>query len=90
LSWFGHINRIPETSIVNKIYKWKPFTTRPVGKPKSRREDDVRNDLKKMKFIKWAEHTSKIALNERILLTRPRLYQSCSAIKEEEEDDDDE
>jgi hypothetical protein len=42
-----------ETSIVKKIYKWKPFTVRPVGKPKSRWEDDVRNDLKKMKIIKW-------------------------------------
>ena len=55
LSWFGHINRMPETSIVKKIHKWKPLTGRPVGKPKSRWEDDVRNDLKKMKFIKWTE-----------------------------------
>jgi len=36
LSWFGHINRMPETSIVKKIQKWKPFTGRPVGRPKSR------------------------------------------------------
>jgi hypothetical protein len=54
LSWFGHINRMPETSIVKKIYKWKPFTRRPVGRPKSRWEYD-RDDLKKMKLIKWAE-----------------------------------
>jgi hypothetical protein len=32
---------------------WKPFTGRPVGRPKSRWEDVVRNDLKKMKIIKW-------------------------------------
>jgi len=38
---------MPETSIVKKIHKWKPFTGRPVGRPKSRWEDDVRNDLKK-------------------------------------------
>jgi hypothetical protein len=44
---------MPETSIVKKIYKWKPFTRRPVGRPKSRWED-VRKDLKKMKLIKWA------------------------------------
>jgi hypothetical protein len=44
---------MPETSIVNNIYKWKPFTRRPVGRPKSRWEDDVRNDLKKMRLIKW-------------------------------------
>ena len=55
LSWFGHINRIPETSIVKKTYKWKLFTGRPVGRPKSRWEDYVKNDLKKMKLIKWAE-----------------------------------
>jgi hypothetical protein len=24
LSWFGHINRMPETSVIRKIYKWKP------------------------------------------------------------------
>jgi hypothetical protein len=47
LSWFGHINRMAETGTVQKIYKWKPFTGRPVGRPKSRWEDDVRNDLKK-------------------------------------------
>jgi hypothetical protein len=35
-----------ETSIVKKIYKWKPFTSRPVGRPKPRWEDDVRKNLK--------------------------------------------
>ena len=55
LSWFGHINRMPETSIVKRIHKWKPFTGRPTERPKSRWEDDVRNDLKKMKRMKWAE-----------------------------------
>ena len=55
LSWFGHINRMPETGIVRKIYKWKPSTSRPVarpvGRPKFRGEDDVRNELRKMKVI---------------------------------------
>jgi len=55
LSWFGQINRMPETSIVKRMHKWKPFTGRPTGRPKSRWEDDVRNDLKKMKLMKWAE-----------------------------------
>jgi hypothetical protein len=52
LSWFGHVNRMPETSIVKKIYKWKPFTGRPVGRPNSQWED-IRNNLKKTKRIKW-------------------------------------
>ena len=55
LSWSGHTNRMAETDIVKKIYRWKPFTSRLIGRPKSRWEDDVRNDLKKMKLIKWTE-----------------------------------
>jgi hypothetical protein len=43
------------TGTVQKIYKWKPFTGRPVRRPKSWWEVDVRNDLKQMKLIKWAE-----------------------------------
>jgi hypothetical protein len=54
LSWFGHIHRKPETSIIRKIYKWQPLATRPVGRPKYR-WDDVRNDLRKMKLFKWSE-----------------------------------
>ena len=49
------MNRMSETSIVKRKYKWKPFTGRPAGRPKSRWEDDVRNGLKKMKLMKWAE-----------------------------------
>ena len=51
LSWYGHTIRMPETSTVRKIHKWKPSTSRPVGRPKFRREDDVRDDLRKMKLI---------------------------------------
>jgi hypothetical protein len=50
---FSGVYITPETIIVKKIYKWKPFTGRPVGRPKSRWEDDVRNDLKRMKLTKW-------------------------------------
>ena len=39
LSWFGHVHRKPETSIVRKIYKWQPYITRPVGRPKHRWDD---------------------------------------------------
>jgi hypothetical protein len=55
MSWFGHIHRKPETSIVRKIYKWQPLATRPVGRPKYRWDYDVRNDLRKMKLFKWSE-----------------------------------
>jgi hypothetical protein len=28
LSWFGHIHRKPETSMVRNIHKWQPYVTR--------------------------------------------------------------
>ena len=37
----------------HKIYKWKPFASRPIGRPKNRWEDDVRKDLQTMKINKW-------------------------------------
>jgi len=46
---------MPETNTVKGMHKWKPFTGRPAGKPESRWEDDVKNDLKKMKLMKWPE-----------------------------------
>ena len=55
LSWYGHIYRKPETSIVKKIYKWQPHVTRPIGRSKDRWDDDVRNDLRKMRLLKWTE-----------------------------------
>ena len=48
------INRMPKTNTVKRIHIWKPFTGRPAGRPKSRWDVDVRNDLKKMKLMKWA------------------------------------
>ena len=84
LSWFGHINRMCETSMVKKIHKWKPFTGRPVGRPKSRWEDDVRNNLKKIKLVKWAEQIQDRP-KWKDIFEKAKLYQSCSAIQEEEE-----
>ena len=72
LSWVGHTNRMPETSIVKKIYKLKPLTRRPVGTPKSRWEDDVRNDLKKMKLIKWADQVQD-RLKWKLTVEKPRF-----------------
>ena len=39
--------------MVKKIYKWKPMLTRTLGRPKNRWEDDIRNDMKKLKIKNW-------------------------------------
>jgi hypothetical protein len=36
-----------------KVYKWKPMLRRPLGRPKNRWEDDIRDDMKKLKMKNW-------------------------------------
>jgi hypothetical protein len=42
LAWFGHVYRMPDDSMVKKIYEWSPMSTRSKGRPKHRWEDDVK------------------------------------------------
>jgi hypothetical protein len=44
---------MPEEKMVKKVYKWKPMLRRPLGRPKNRWEDDIRNDMKKLKIKNW-------------------------------------
>jgi hypothetical protein len=41
---------MPEERMIKKVYKWKPRITRPLRKPKNRWEDDIRNEIKKLKI----------------------------------------
>jgi len=48
----------PFTSIAGrengkKGHKWKHMSIRPQGRPKNRWEDDIRNDMKKLKIKNW-------------------------------------
>jgi hypothetical protein len=45
LKWLGHVERMPKEREVTRIYKWKPFASRPIERSKNRWEDDVRKDL---------------------------------------------
>jgi len=52
LSRFGHVQRMPDTRTVKKIFKWKPLTKRSQGKPKYRWEDNIKQDICQMKIEK--------------------------------------
>jgi hypothetical protein len=53
LSWFGHLHGMPEERIVKRVYKGKPMLTRPLERPKNRWEDDIINNVKKLKIKNW-------------------------------------
>ena len=53
LSWFGHVQRMPDTRRVKKIFKWSPLTKRSQGRPKYRWEDKVKQDICQMKVKNW-------------------------------------
>jgi hypothetical protein len=45
LSWFGHVQRMPDTRTGKKIFNWKPLTKRSQGRPKYRWEDNITQDI---------------------------------------------
>jgi hypothetical protein len=53
----NEILTIKPTRCTNSIYKWKPYATRPKGRPRVRWDDDVRNDLRKMGVNNWKQMT---------------------------------
>ena len=42
-----------EDTIVQKIKRWKPMSKRPIGRPKTRWEDDVLEDIKNINISNW-------------------------------------
>jgi hypothetical protein len=42
-----------EERVVKEVYKWKPMLRRPLGRPKNRWEDDIRNYIKTLKIKNW-------------------------------------
>ena len=41
LNWLGHVERVAEDNIVQKIKRWKPLSKRLIGRSKTRWENDV-------------------------------------------------
>jgi hypothetical protein len=53
LNWLGHIERMSKERVVKQINNWKSIASRPIGRPKNRWDDDIRNDIKIMKANNW-------------------------------------
>jgi hypothetical protein len=55
LGWLGHVHRMPDERMVKKVYEWKPMAIRSLGRPQTRWENDVKNDLNIMKIYIWKD-----------------------------------
>jgi hypothetical protein len=44
---------MPKERELTRICKWKPLVFRPIGRPKYRWAEDVRNDLQTMTIKNW-------------------------------------
>ena len=59
IKWLGHVERMAEDNIVQKIKRWKPMSKRPTGRPKTRWEDEVLDNIKSINISNW----NKVAQN---------------------------
>jgi len=53
LSWFGHVQRMPDTRTIKKIFKWNPLAKRSKERLKYRWEDNIKQDICQMKVKNW-------------------------------------
>ncbi|KAJ4432404.1 hypothetical protein ANN_21023 [Periplaneta americana] len=68
--------------LVKDIHKWKPLGTRAAGRPKSRWEDDIVNDLRKLRITDWMM----VVQNRSFLriLVKPEIkFGTCSLFRRE-------
>jgi hypothetical protein len=55
IKWLGHIQRMDQARPARRLLDWNPTGTKPVGRPKQRWQEDVMEDLKKLKIKNWNE-----------------------------------
>jgi hypothetical protein len=53
LIWFGHVERIPDSRTVKKIFNWTPLTIRSKGRPKQRWEDNIIQGIHQLNIKNW-------------------------------------
>ena len=74
LNWLGHVERMAEDNIVPKIKRWKPVSKRPIGRPKTRCEDDVLEDIKSINVRNWKKVAQNRDIWKKVLGQARTLY----------------
>ena len=71
LALFGHVYRMPDDSMIKKVYEWTPMSTRSKGRPKHMWEDDVKSDVVNMRITNWKD----------CIRNRPKLKEFFEKVK---------
>jgi len=53
LNWLGNVERMAEDNNVQKMKRWKPMSKRPIGRPTTRWEDEILEDITSMNVHNW-------------------------------------
>jgi hypothetical protein len=67
------------------LYKWQLMLTRPLGRPKNRWEDDIRNNMKQLKK-RIGLAASRITIIGNYMLRRPK-HSTIEVVAPKEEED---
>jgi hypothetical protein len=73
IKWLGHVQRMDQARPGRKLLDWNPMGTRPVGRPRQRWQEDVMEDLKKLKVKNWKE-TAKDRRTLRDLAEKAKIH----------------
>jgi hypothetical protein len=55
IKWLGQIQRLDQERPTRKLSDWQLVGNRPVGRPRQRWQEDIMEDLKKLKIKNWKE-----------------------------------
>ena len=80
LGWYGRIERMQETRIVEAIHDWKPISKRPMGGPKIRLEDEAKKDKQRSKVPNWKTSVQDRRRWKELVGKAKTLYLCCRAV----------
>jgi len=66
--------RMAEDNIVQKIKRWEPVSKGPTGRPKTRWEDDVSEDIKSMIVGNWKKVAQNRDIWKKVIEQATTLY----------------
>jgi len=74
LNCLGHVQRMAEDNILQKIKRWKPVSKSPIGRPKTRWEDGVLEGMKSINLRNWKKIAQNRDLWKKVLEQARTLY----------------